>query len=593
MGNEHFCVRVRLQNVVKEEWMVDWIEQKVIRHRQAMMGASMLLKTFLISAQVVQEPWYWTSSRSAFILLIQACIKKVTGGVNEKNSCTEDLRMYVAALDRFIGPEGYIETYKEVSRCQLTRQLDQSAEKLAVNFENNIRLHYLKHARLWAAMVTNARDRRQAIDISDVPKKEKKKQRRDLKRETDQVLRDLLWGSEESLDEYHPAINQARADGTVWPFDRKEFNFKMAANPLLFLQSSIRLMEAVEAALPENKLYNVIPLYKDHVPGFISLCKWGLLDSLKNMLTNKLKKTTNWTPKPLYDLWETFFDFSKSKPLARLMRRCLKRGSKVSFRGFMYTDGVSCDFLFQKSGSVNDGAYHDAMRNDAQKGAKLIPKKPQLQDDDVKKMWIGVDPGRKVLIHAATRSIVDGKITVFKYTPEMRRKDCRHEYYANIRQRWTADARSKLEQFKLKDTSSASMHLETFLHYVNLKLEYASEVSETYCDLKFRSLRFSQYQDSKRSESKMVHFFKKAFGVTHKNARIAWGAWSHGGRHLKNTPPIAGACLVRAFRRHQFDVTLVNEYKTSQSCSFCGRQYLFVFMICINFSLIFFYRCCQ
>lgn len=189
----------------------------------------------------------------------------------------------------------------------------------------------------------------------------------------------------------------------------------------------------------------------------------------------------------MQQLWKFFFKFKKDPELASLMRRCMRKNNNLLFQGFMNTDRVSCDFLFARVKEIVPGSGEklgevasEPLLNGKKKRKMPHITKPQDESPDNRilrlsectgKIVTGVDTGRNSLITAAWRSEEDGLIHKFEYKPSRRSLDCRHEFFATKRTKWSMDAQQNVNNSRISETSSRSLQLEKFLDYASLKLK--------------------------------------------------------------------------------------------------------------------------
>lgn len=199
------------------------------------------------------------------------------------------------------------------------------------------------------------------------------------------------------------------------------------------------------------------------------------------------------------------------------------------------------------------------------------------------KLIVGVDPGKNSVITAAYRRAEDNKIMCFTYTQSERLEKSHYKRLQKRHAEWSKAAQELMVEMGLDKARSNTTSLEQFLQYMALKLKYDEKVQEVYGDPKFRCLRYTRFRMRQKAETAMVMSFEKKLKVDRNEVVLAWGAWSHRGKHGKGSPPIAGKCLLRAFKRSGFQVELLDEFQTSKSCSACGK-YLSDTIQCIFYS---------
>jgi hypothetical protein len=84
----------------------------------------------------------------------------------------------------------------------------------------------------------------------------------------------------------------------------------------------------------------------------------------------------------------------------------------------------------------------------------------------------------------------------------------------------------------------------------------------------FRKLKFGKYINIKRNEQKMIRNFKNTFGNP-EEVVICIGDWEQK-KQMKFKEPTLGKGIRTLFRKNNYDVYLVDEFRTSCKCSNCN-----------------------
>jgi hypothetical protein len=85
----------------------------------------------------------------------------------------------------------------------------------------------------------------------------------------------------------------------------------------------------------------------------------------------------------------------------------------------------------------------------------------------------------------------------------------------------------------------------------------------------FRKLKFGRHINTKRNEQKMINQFKKTFGNPDEVV-ICIGDWEQR-KQMKYKEPTLGKEMRTLFRKNNYQVFLVDEFRTSCKCSNCDE----------------------
>lgn len=97
--------------------------------------------------------------------------------------------------------------------------------------------------------------------------------------------------------------------------------------------------------------------------------------------------------------------------------------------------------------------------------------------------------------------------------------------------------------------------------------EYTRNVIDAYSKKIWRKLEWRGFIRKDQTKNRIVNEFAKKVG---NDAIIGVGDWSHKCRvQMKNNAPTIGIGLLRLLKRKFQDVYLIDEYKTSVTCSSC------------------------
>ena len=183
---------------------------------------------------------------------------------------------------------------------------------------------------------------------------------------------------------------------------------------------------------------------------------------------------------------------------------------------------------------------------------------------------IGIDPGKKNLIEC-----VDGKgknANLFSYTYYQRRFEKRSKVYDKIRKELKRNSGLDIEaeETNLSTENSKSVFFRDYKKFFNKKLNYIAKVKQFYSGYVFRKLKLQVYQNTRKSEAKMINDFTKLYGKP-EEVMLCIGDFEQR-KHMKYRPPSIGASIRKIFRRHHFMIFLIDEFRTSMWCSHCGCE---------------------
>jgi hypothetical protein len=254
-------------------------------------------------------------------------------------------------------------------------------------------------------------------------------------------------------------------------------------------------------------------------------------------------------------IWEFFF---------RTERKLFTK-TGFSFHHMISTDGVGVSILFLRKDLI--GKKLPMMK-------KKIAKELYIDElDDYtnlqNKKIIGIDAGKCDLIYC-----VDGatkEATTFRYSQDQRRKETKMKKYNNIilamktnkiQGRTIIEYKTELSHFNKK-----TLDIERFKEYLREKNRINHILFGFYRKELFRKLKFGRYINIKRNEQKMINQFKKTFGNP-EEVVICIGDWEQR-KQMKFKEPTIGKGIRTLFRKNNYNVFLVDEFRTSCKCSNC------------------------
>lgn len=104
--------------------------------------------------------------------------------------------------------------------------------------------------------------------------------------------------------------------------------------------------------------------------------------------------------------------------------------------------------------------------------------------------------------------------------------------------------------------------------YLTAKNDANSKLYSFYENEAYRKMRWNTYINMSRSEDAMINRFKKKYG-TPADVVVAFGDWEQ--KHqMKFKQPTKGKGFRKLFRKHGYEVFLVDEFRTSCMCYHCA-----------------------
>jgi hypothetical protein len=303
---------------------------------------------------------------------------------------------------------------------------------------------------------------------------------------------------------------------------------------------------------------NVFPLRNEIVPKHIRIDTTTLVHlMMRKEQGNKCDYLTKGNLKKNEDkIWEFFFRTER--------KMFCKTG--YSFHHMVSTDGVGLSILFLRADLV--GKKLPMMK----KGISRELYIDELDDYSAlrDKTIVGIDPGKDDLIYCVDNASKDAN--VFRYSQDQRRKETKMKKYNNIilgMKTNKIEGKTIIEyETELSHYNRKSLQITKYKEYLREKNRINHILFQFYRKELFRKLKFGKYINIKRNEQKMVRNFKKAFGNP-EEVVICIGDWEQK-KQMKFKEPTLGKGVRTLFRKNNYKVFLVDEFRTSCKCSNCN-----------------------
>lgn len=177
-------------------------------------------------------------------------------------------------------------------------------------------------------------------------------------------------------------------------------------------------------------------------------------------------------------------------------------------------------------------------------------------------------------------SKVKGKLFVLD-NGQIHKKETKMKKYNNIilamksnkiQEKTIIEYETELSSYKRK-----TLNIDKFKEYLQAKNRINHILFGFYHRELFRKLKFGRYINIKRNEQKMISNFKKIFGNP-EDVVICIGDWEQK-KQMKFKEPTLGIGIRTLFRKKNYKVFLVDEFRSSCKCSNCNGGLCEKFMI--------------
>jgi hypothetical protein len=319
----------------------------------------------------------------------------------------------------------------------------------------------------------------------------------------------------------------------------------------------VYMMRLVEQS-GDTMLLNIFPQRTSIVPGYVTLDTKTLIllcheDKHKDQLGTKTTLCQNITARNA-EIWATFF---------RTEQACFQE-SKYTFHFQMQTDGVACSILMKKT---SQGGQEPELK----RRRKKPPRERYVTDIDpselMKETFVAIDPNKADLIYCSTET------KTFRYTQNQKRKETKEKKHRRKRQllrEQNAMVKQVEDEFSTAcqegKFNRTSLDVEAYKRYLSHKNQVNHDLEKFYAQPEFRKMKWWAFVNRRRSEDRMLNRFKAKFG---EDATVMFGDWAQ--KHqMKFLEPTKGIGMRRLFKRAGLKVLLVDEHRTSCTCSGCG-----------------------
>jgi len=450
--------------------------------------------------------------------------------------------------------------------------LDYLTIDIITMYENNIQLHYVEYVERYVNVIWKKKIITEKIRKFGKSKAERETRIRNLCSELRKIKNDLLSVDKKEYTSklyYHKWITEQR--NYVLPnkkkFEKDTIYYDLKCNPMDYLPSMIYMMKHVEIEKENNSISNVFPMRSEITPKYIRLDTTTLVNILfrKHHGSKALYKTNGNLKKNEDKIWKFFF---------RIERKLFTKPN-YSFHHMISTDGISVSVLLLRKELVGKKLPMMKTKMSRELYIDELEHYSELQNKKI----IGIDPGKEDLIYC-----VDGAskhANHFRYSQNQRRKETKMKKYNNI---ILAMKSNKIQgktiidyETELSSYNRKTLNIDKFKEYLQAKNRINHILFGFYQRELFRKLKFGRYINTKRNEQKMINNFRKTFGNP-EDVVICIGDWEQK-KQMKFKEPTLGIGMRCLFRKNNYKVFLVDEFRSSCKCSNCNGGLCEKFMV--------------
>lgn len=439
--------------------------------------------------------------------------------------------------------------------------LDYLTEDIITMYENNIQLHFVEYVERYVNVVWKKKFLIEKIRKMCKTKMERETRVRSLCNDLRKIKNDILNIENNELKSkpfYHLWIKQQKQH--VLPnkikFNKNSVYYDIKCFPIHYFPSMIFMMKQVE--IEDEKVCNVFPMRSEIIPKYIRLDTTTLVTLLMRkehgtkteyLTEGNLKRKEN-------EIWKFFF---------RTELKCFKK-TGYSFHHMISTDGISVSILLLRTDLIGKRLPMMKKNGNREEYIDEITDYTELKNKKI----VGIDAGKCDLIYCTDGSSKDSN--TFRYSQDQLRKETKMKKYANIRLGMKCkllDGKTIIEyETELSKYNRKTLNIDKFKEYLQVKNKTNHILFGFYRKEIFRKLKMNGYINTKRNEQKMINNFSKKFGKPDEVV-ICIGDWEQK-KQMKFKEPTKGIGMRTLFRKNNYKVYLVDEFRTSCKCSNCN-----------------------
>lgn len=548
-------IKVRLDQIIKDPSLLAPVEDVVTRVNKIVINTYQFMKLYLIH--------HSDSTSNSFPVINDSFIKScmsvlTTRDTNRGRKGTDETKELRKHLKTFYDEHYEPLNHEKINASLLSHILACEATDMFKNILNNIKANFSNKLKCLINKVLKLDEYVKDIKASDFPKTEQKELIR-LHREQIKKVKDDIFdcsGKELSSNkEYHDFVRDYR-DKFI-PKKRKDnyIPYDIKSNTITYLPHFFLIHRYFEDN--DLKLFHCFPLRTEIKPHYITFETSALTDlfgeeGTKGELQGNVTKNEQ-------IIWKNFVDLENSAFIK----------NHFVFDHNIKTDGVVASIRFLRQDLVGKTKSQKA-KGKVKEGKEVYITDALNKEVLKKKKVVGIDPNKGDLIYC-----IDEDRNTFRYTANQRRFETGTKKFN--KELMSSKKLAVVEGFKvikwekaLSQHNSKTSDFDKFRLYIKVKTHVNNKLFDFYAQEKIRQNKFNIYNNTRRSEDKMVNAFRRKYGEP-EEVVIAFGDHEQG-EQMKYHEPTKDIGMRKLFRKHGFQVYLVKEHRTSKACNRCGHD---------------------
>ena len=556
------AIKVPLKYVIKNENILSTINDTVLVMNKIETYGMQFIKLYMLHEYEKNKKLPKLSTE--FIkCALKTCCKNPTIGKKpsiETQNLKDKMKIYYDSDFKHLNIE------YDLSYLHMNTLIDYVAQNILTMYENNIKQNYIDCV---FKFVNDHFDKRKNINSIKENNMYTQKQKKKiismycsyLRKIIDDIL-NVKDNEYKSDPELHFKIKMMK--DFIVPkkdvFEKNSIYYDLKCNSNDYFVCMLKMNKYFETF--NDGLFTLFPIKKSTIPNHIKIDTTSLVHLLikhkKHINTNyylkekRIKRCSD-------QIWNLFF---------RTELKCFyKKG--YSFDHMINTDGISCSILLVRTDLL--GKIHKPKFN--KKDEEYIDELTLECYNRLKmKKIVSIDPNKGDLIYCVDGTSKNRK--QFRYTQDQRRKETKSKKYRDIQLKLKEkiiNEKTVIEwETELKEYNSKTTNHEKAKEHIKKKNEISEILYEFYLQEIFRKLRLNTYLNTLKSEQRMIKNFKNKFG-SEKEVCICIGDWEQK-TQMKYKEPTIGKGIRKIFKRNEYEIYLVYEFRTSCRCSKCEGE---------------------
>jgi hypothetical protein len=463
-------------------------------------------------------------------------------------------------------------TDEKQSSLHLNNILEYTTVSIITMIENNIKQHYIEYIERYINTSFNKDDFMKENNTKEEKNKfisELRKVKKDLLNVENSILK--------STSKYHDWIKDKKS--FLLPqkekFEKDSIYYDIQVHPQDYYHCIFYAMKSVEEK--DKTIYNICPLRSNIVPKHtkidtVSIISLFIDANIHEFNQDVYKKNGN-LKKYQSQLWSMFF---KTKD------RVFKQKKNYIFNHMIETDGVSVSIQFIRK---------DKFGKQKLKTPKFKQQETYITDlsnKDIKiikdKKIVAIDPNMSDLLFCSSID-KENNTEKLRYTQDQRRKETKSKKYMKMTDKFKQE--NLIDGMTIKELEATlspfnkkTLDFNKFKDYIKQKNFINQKLFAFYETYIFRKLNLNAYSNRKRTEDNFMNRFRKKFGKP-EEVVVGIGDFEQY-KHRKFKEPVKGKGFRDMFRKHGYNIYLVDEHKTSCKCYKCEEGRCDTFRYCQN-----------